>query len=209
MKKWILKPDKYLKDDEIKRLRKFCQDRAELDLSRGRKQGVKDWMIIDLGLSAGLRASEIANLKVKNLFIGYGEESIFIEKSKGEKSRNVFIDKKLKQHLKNYLDFKMKTGEDDAEYMLISERKAKYTLNGIQRRFKRVMELAGLPKHYSIHCLRHTFATQLLKVTKNLRMIQKQLGHSSISTVTVYADVMEEEIKKGMDSLYEYEKQSI
>lgn len=205
MNKWVLKPNKYLRDEEIKRLRKFCQERSELDLSRGRKQGVRDWLIVNLGLSAGLRASEIANLKVKNIFVGHGEETIFVEKSKGDKSRNVIIDKKLKQHIREYLDYKAKIGEGNSEYLLITERKSKYTLNGIQRRFKRVLELVGLPKHYSIHCLRHTFATQLLRMTKNLRMIQKQLGHSSISTVIVYADVMTEEIKNGMDSLYEYE----
>jgi len=203
LKKWVLKTNKYLKEEEIKTIRDFCRNRAEHDLLRNRQQGMRDWMIVDLGLSAGLRASEIANLKVCNIFVGYGEETLFIENSKNHKSRNVIIDKKLKRHIKEYLDFKARIGEQDTGYLLITERRSKYTLNGIQRRFKKVCELAGLPKHYSIHSTRHSFATQLLKVTKNLRLIQKQLGHSSISTTSVYADVLDDEIKKGMDSLYE------
>ncbi|MCP4263674.1 MAG: tyrosine-type recombinase/integrase, partial [Planctomycetes bacterium] len=60
-----------------------------------------------------------------------------------------------------------------------------------------------LSAHYSIHCLRHTYACQLYKASGyNLRLVQKQLGHSSIHTTEMYADVMEPDIQDALRELY-------
>ena len=72
----------------------------------------------------------------------------------------------------------------------------------LQDVFKRCAKLAGLAEHYSIHCLRHTYACLLLKASNwNLRLVQKQLGHSSITTTQVYADVMMPGLKRALDHL--------
>ena len=77
------------------------------------------------------------------------------------------------------------------------------TTRAIQKAFKRCARRAGLLSHYSIHCLRHTYACFLLKASNwNLRLVQKQLGHSKITTTQIYADVMMPEIKKALDKLY-------
>ncbi|GAH75377.1 unnamed protein product, partial [marine sediment metagenome] len=63
-----------------------------------------------------------------------------------------------------------------------------------------------LPKRYSIHCLRHTYATRLYKASGyNLRLVQKQLGHSSVSTTQVYADVMDSDVDQAVANLDEME----
>ncbi len=62
---------------------------------------------------------------------------------------------------------------------------------------------AGIALHYSIHCLRHTYACQLYKAGDyNLRLVQKQLGHSRISKSEVYADVMKPDLQKALKRLY-------
>ena len=77
------------------------------------------------------------------------------------------------------------------------------TTRAIQKAFKRCAKQAGLPGHYSIHCLRHTYACLLLQASNwNIRLVQKQLGHSKITTTQVYADVMLPEIKRALDKLY-------
>jgi site-specific recombinase XerD len=58
--------------------------------------------------------------------------------------------------------------------------------------FKKAAERAGLPKYYSIHSSRHTYATLLLAKSKNIRFVQKQLGHASIAMTSLYADVLPE-----------------
>jgi len=77
------------------------------------------------------------------------------------------------------------------------------TTRAIQKVFKRCAERARLFPTYSIHCLRHTYACFLLKASDwNLRLVQKQLGHSRISTTQVYADVMMPDIQKALGRMY-------
>ncbi|MBT7299870.1 MAG: tyrosine-type recombinase/integrase [Victivallales bacterium] len=57
------------------------------------------------------------------------------------------------------------------------------------------------PRRRYIHCLRHTSGCELLRQTRNLRLVQKQMRHSSITTTTVYADVCDDEIQGAMDAL--------
>jgi len=59
--------------------------------------------------------------------------------------------------------------------------------NAIARRFKRVLKAAGLPRHYTPHGLRHTFASQLIQQGESVTYVQRQLGHTSIrQTVDCY-----------------------
>jgi len=72
----------------------------------------------------------------------------------------------------------------------------------LQKQFKKATRAAGLNPEYSIHATRHTFGTQLYERTKDLRMVQRQLGHSSIATTTIYAGVSKERTLEAMNGLY-------
>lgn len=62
---------------------------------------------------------------------------------------------------------------------------------------------AGLEGCYSIHCLRHTYGSHLyIASNHNLRLVQEQLGHSSIRITEVYASLMNTEIKASLEKLY-------
>ncbi|TFB12615.1 hypothetical protein E3V33_05110 [Candidatus Marinimicrobia bacterium MT.SAG.4] len=56
--------------------------------------------------------------------------------------------------------------------------------------------------HYSIHSLRHTYATNLYKASGyNLRLVQRQLGHSSPTVTQVYADVMDSDVEEALRNM--------
>jgi len=204
MKKWILTPEKYLKEHETKLLRTFLEEKSIVALSRDQRKPIRDWAIIDIALSAGLRASEISNLKIKDIHIGKGESAIFVENGKGNKSRLVRIGEKLKKHLKEFIAWKKRVGEltGSTDYLFVSERRPRMGLNALQKRFKYWIRLAGLPEQYSVHSARHTYGTMLYRQTKDLRMVQKQLGHSSSQITEVYADVLKEDVEKAVNALY-------
>ena len=66
---------------------------------------------------------------------------------------------------------------------------------------KRYAKKAGINKDISPHTLRHTFATDLLRETKNIRLVQKALGHSDISTTMVYTHIVDEELEGALKNL--------
>lgn len=204
MKKWVLTPDKYLKPEEATLLRTYLEDKALAAIAKKKKKPARDWAAIDIALSAGLRASEITHLTVQDAHLGKGESALFIKNGKGGKDRLVLIGEKLKKHLKDYLSWKKQVGEavTPDSYLFVSERGPKLTLSAIQKRFKHWIRAAGLPSRYSIHSARHTYGTMLYRTTKDLRMVQKQLGHSSCQVTEVYADVLNEDTEKAVNALY-------
>ncbi len=66
----------------------------------------------------------------------------------------------------------------------------------------RLSERAGIAEadKVSPHTLRHTFATDLYRETKNLRLVQKALGHASIQTTEVYTHIVDEELEEALRS---------
>ncbi len=199
---WIISPDKFLDPDEVRRLRKTLRDASTLARTRGTKAAVRDRLIIELALGSGLRVSELANLKVEELFLKKGQNSLHVRNGKGGKDRVNQFGVKLKQQILQYLEYR-KSG---SPYLFPSQRRECMTPSAIQQVFKRWASRAGLPKRYSIHCLRHTYATRLYKASGyNLRLVQKQLGHSSVSTTQVYADVMDSDVDQAVANLDELE----
>ena len=195
---WILTPDKFLTEEEVQKLRKACRETADLAKSKGQFNSIRAWMIVDLALQTGLRVGEISNLEIKDLFIEKGHSHIHVRQGKGNKSRLITIGDSLKNHIRQYL----KERKAKSHHLFTSERSDKMTTSAIQKVVKKAMKLAGLPQHYSVHSLRHTYATLLYRSSgNNLRLVQQQLGHSSVQTTTVYANVMSEDVEKAVNGI--------
>lgn len=203
-RKWTLDRQKFLSEAEVKILRRVVEDKALADLQKGRTTWPRFWMVIDLAVSAGLRVSEIAGLRVGNLYLNSREPRLQVT-GKGQKTRDVFISKDLMKHLSNFLEWKKVMDEptDSSDYLLMSSHRKAYSTRTLQYAFKVSLKEARLPKYYSIHAGRHSYGTYLYQKTKDLRLVQKQLGHSSITTTTVYADVTVEETLDAVNGLFE------
>lgn len=203
---WVLEPGKFMSREEAKALLETGRKRAELAVAKGQKVSVRDYFIVDLALSTGLRVMEIAQLNCGNIFIRDGISSLLVRRGKGGKKRLVRFGGSLRRHLNKYILWKQAIGEPtgSSNPLLLSIATGSYmSTRAIQKAFKRTAAKAGLSIHYSIHCLRHTYACQLYKASGyNLRLVQKQLGHSSIRTTEVYADVMEPDIQDALRRLY-------
>lgn len=198
MPNWIISPDKYLTDDEVKQLRNTLSDAATLARARGSQLAVRDQLVIELALGTGLRVSELANLKVEDLYLKKGQNALHVRNGKGGKDRVVQFSSKLKKLILDYLEYRT----SDSPYLLPSKRGDQMTRFGISQVFKQWAKRARLPAHYSIHSLRHTYATNLYKASGyNLRLVQQQLGHSSVSTTSVYSAVVSKDLDDALERL--------
>lgn len=174
-------------------------------LRQGKQVPVRDWFMVELGLNSGLRVEEMANLKCSDLLIAERESSLIVQKGKGGKKRVVRISSEFKKDCLWFLRWKRKNGQDTSEdaFLLASIKGKQLTTRALQKAFKRCLSRAGLEKHFSIHCLRHTYGSFLYKASKyNLRLVQKQLGHSSIRTTEVYASLIDPDAQEAVERLY-------
>ena len=157
---------------------------------------IRDAFLIQTAILTGLRNSEMCDLMVTDLRIGNGQSHIIVRNGKGGKQRTVHIGKEYKRILKRYLKWKMEQEElHPNAYLIRSERSEKYSPSALWRRWKKYC-----PK--TLHCARHTNATLMFQASgSNLRMVQKQLGHSRITTTQIYADVMPQVMEENMSTM--------
>lgn len=150
--------------------------------------------------SAGLRAGEIIDLKVKD--IDSKRKLIFIRKAKGFKDRTVMLSDKLTDLLRNYYkEYKPTT------YLFEGQYGDKYSQSSMRKVLKEAAHRAGLKNSPTLHWLRHSFATHLLEAGTDLRYIQQLLGHSSSKTTEIYTYVSTKhisQIKSPLDDLNIY-----
>ena len=164
-----------------------------------------EWITIEIALETGLRISEIAGLACGDLWLRADGGSALVRRGKGGRSRVVKFGARLSRSLGEYLDWKdAREGQRDTDAPLIrsSQTGKAVTTRGLRKMFARVAEQAGVVGH-RFHDLRHTYASYLYRASgNNLRMVQKQLGHASIRTTEVYADVLDGETEKAVNALY-------
>lgn len=133
--------------------------------------------------SAGLRVSELVNLRVRD--IDSGRMLLHIHEGKGGKDRMVQLSEVLLETLRSY--YKQYQPKD---YLFEGEGPGEpYSSSSAQKVLKQVKGWAGVRKKGSIHMLRHSYATHLLESGTDIRYIQELLGHNSIKTTLRYTHV--------------------
>lgn len=150
----------------------------------------RDFVMISLALSSGLRNSEIVNLTVECIR-PLDEISNILDLpgtiAKGGNPRQIPLHPDLRSLLQEFLEWKWNMGEQiDGSALLFISRYTHKPLNprDFQRRLRSI-SLSAIGRAVHPHVLRHTFATKLLAVS-NLRIVQKLLGHKNISTTQIY-----------------------
>ena len=141
----------------------------------------KHKLTIQMMYSAGLRVSELLNLKIKDLKIdeGYG----WVRKGKGKKDRLFIIADSLKKDLKNFICSK-KINEYD--YLFTSVKGKQYSIRSPQQIVRGARSNANINKRVTCHTLRHSFATHLIENGYSISEVQSLLGHKSPETTFVY-----------------------
>ena len=144
----------------------------------------KHQLIVCLMYSAGLRVSELINLRVKDLVLK--NKFGYVRNGKGGKDR-VFV---LSENLINGINHLMKIEKlNENDFLFLTSRKQKYHMRTIQKIIKDAAKRAKLENWKEIHphTLRHSFATHLIENNYALTDVQASLGHKSPETSMIYA----------------------
>jgi len=132
-----------------------------------------------LGYGTGMRVSEVLRCKEEH----FRQNSIFIPESKYGLERVVPIPKGWKKEFEKQLPLNK-------------------TARTLQRKFKKYSKLAKLPEHYSFHSLRHGFGTRCLENGMPINQVSVLMGHSNISTTSLYTKANPIDAIKSYEGLF-------
>ena len=160
---------------------------------------LKHKCILMLIYSAGLRRSELLNLKL--IDIDSERMLIHIRGAKGKKDRISLLSENLLHLLRQY--YKEYRPND---FLFEGQNRGKYSSTSVANILKKASIKAKILKTVTPHMLRHSFATHLLEQGTDLRYIQKLLGHESSKTTEIYTHVSKKaigKIKNPVDDFFE------
>jgi len=156
-----------------------------IDLSK--PEGHRNKAIIETLYGAGLRVTELVNLKITD--IHYAEGFVIVT-GKGSKQRLVPISNKALKEIDLYKqERKLLPVITDQNILFLNRRGRKLTRVMIFTIIKDLAARSGIKKKISPHTFRHSFATHMVEAGADLRAVQEMLGHESILTTEIYTHI--------------------
>jgi site-specific recombinase XerD len=164
------------------------------------ERGLRDHVLLLLAVSTGLRVSELVALNAGDLVSGKGVKSIVVlrpETTKGHRDGEVVLAEKVRRKVGTYLSWKKDAGEalDRDDPLFVSRgggragalRGSRLSIRTAEHLFGAWQARAGFERRANFHILRHTFATALLRKTKNVRLVQVACRHISLNHGRLHA----------------------
>jgi len=143
---------------------------------------VRNRAMILLLLRTGMRIGELLNTKLVDVHLA-DKKVLIYEGEKNRKGRAVCISEDACQALATWLQQR----DPQKDYLFYGRGGYRMSYNNARVIFKKYLKRAGLEhKDYSLHCLRHTYATELLNAGMRIECLQQLLGHSSIEMTLLY-----------------------
>ena len=191
---WQLTPGKYLTPDELSDLLRKADDMIAVAQAKKCVRMYRDAMIAITATYLGLRRAELAGLIISDVEIGRGESYVRVRHGKGDKPRQVIIGKEYKAKLLAYLKFRAEREELAADSpVFASQKSGRMSNSAVWRRWKKLVP------NKPLHAGRHTAGTMMFTATGNLRLVQRVLGHSKITTTQIYSDCLPSTMVAGID----------
>lgn len=154
----------------------------------------RNWVIINLLLNSGCRASTIRNILIKDVDL---ENSVIrYRHTKNGSSQIVPLCQEMKRILKDYMRAR---GGQLSDFLFPSEKDTQITENGLSEAIRKYNRARGITKT-SIHLFRHSYAERYLKAGGNAFNLQKILGHSTLDMTKHYCRIYDKELVKNYDA---------
>lgn len=176
------------------------QSRLLAQLNDESPSSVRGRAILRVFLNTGIRCSELINLKVHDIDWLTGD--FMVRQGKGGKDRSLTLNDDDLALLKSYLNTSStRASSGNRPVFTTLDGKAPLCGRWLRHWVKRLGEKAGIAKNLHPHLFRHTLACDLLRATNSLKVVQDTLGHENIATTTIYARLVNGEVKQALKNL--------
>jgi len=160
--------------------------------------GLRNKAIMSLMLHCGLRLAEVTHLRPGSINLTKGK--LRVVSSKESKDRDLAIPEYLIDLLDSWRKIRPK-----GDYFFSTLEGKKLSDRYIQQMVKRYADKAGINnKKISPHTLRHSYATQFYKQTKDIETLRRILGHTDIGTTTIYITLANKDIEEAINGFKEF-----
>lgn len=160
--------------------------------------GLRDRAILELMYASGLRVSEAANVRLRDIDLDAG---IITTTGKGSKTRRVPVGSSAVEWLRSYSAKRRQKENIDIDVLFVTPAGLPINRQIIHAFIKAYAEQCGFTG-VSPHTLRHSFATHLVQNNADIRSVQQMLGHADISTTQIYTHVTSEQLKRNYDRFH-------
>lgn len=200
--KVIKKLPKIISEKEIFNLYESIDTKTDL--------GFRNYLIFDMLYTTGIRASELINIKIKDISITRKEILIT---GKGNVDRYCYLTDTLVDNIQTYLisirpNLLSKSGIIYEE-LFINYKGTPLTSRGLRVVLKNIIEKSGETYNLHPHVLRHAFATSLLNNGADLRSVQELLGHKNLKTTQIYTKVSNEILRRNFEKASPRNKENV
>ncbi len=160
--------------------------------------GLRDRALLELMYASGLRVSEAANIRLRDVDLDAG---VLTTTGKGNKTRRVPVGTSAVEWIKAYLPARRAKQNIEVDRLFVSpaglplDRRAIY---GLIAGYAQKCGLEGV----SPHTLRHSFATHLVQNNADIRSVQQMLGHADISTTQIYTHITGQQLRKNYERFH-------
>lgn len=178
-------PSKYLPDAQLKILLQFVRTQADLARETGATRAVVDELIVLLLTGTGIRPREFCNLRIRDLHLQNGENTVCVPGANGGTVRQIDISSTTANSLRRFVNLYRKDAKPN-DPLLISERGNQFTYMSLYSKVKKIGQKAEIGKLHP-YMLRRTFMVKLYDARHDLRLVQQQAGHANIKTTAIYA----------------------
>ncbi len=149
-------------------------------------------IVIQILISTGIRIGELTSIRVLDIF---DDGKIIRIHGKGNRERNVYVEnKKLVNEICQYKLLRI-NADSSNDYLLVNRNGGQLTAQAMRRRLKKISKDNGISPYLTPHRFRHTAATLLIEEGVDIRLVQRLLGHSSITTTELYTHVSDKSLK--------------
>jgi len=201
---WLVTPDKFLSPAQVATLRGSVETTRYAAAASADELAVRNAVMIELLMGSGLRVSELCGLRVADVYLTHGRADLLVRRGKGGKSRMVAISERLANYLRAFLARRTAGTRalEPERPMFVSERGGALTRSAVHRVWKGALERARLPTTWGVHATRHSYAVEIYRKTRDLRLTQRLLGHANVATTTVYANLLDEDVRRGVEMVW-------
>ena len=165
--------------------------------------GERNLTMLNLMLNTGLRLAEVTALKWHDLDLTTGK--LMVRQGKGAKDRTLRVAEADIDRLRSWRERQAEKCAGTCKHVFTTLEGKPLGHRYVQRMVKRYTAKAGIDKDVSPHTLRHSFATDLYRETSKIRLVQKVLGHSDLSTTMVYTHIHDPEVEEALKSFRQAE----